>query len=91
MNIAGFIDSPIIQKRDDGNYYWSDQWAKIMQQLIQQLQVNLSDEGYKLPPQTTANVLELDTMQSLGAILYNTDTDKMMVNIAGTFKEVLTT
>ncbi len=56
--------------------------------IIQQLQRNLSDEGYKVPQQPTANITQLNTAQSVGALLYDSDTDELKVNINGTFKVV---
>lgn len=53
MNIPSFQDIPVIVKRGD-DYYWSDEWRNIMQQLIQALQLDASDEGLVAPTQTSA-------------------------------------
>ncbi len=87
MNIPGFLEGRVVDK--DG--FFTPVWREIMRQVLTQLQINFSDEGYLLPQQPTANVVQLNTTKSLGAILYNTDTDKGMINIAGTFKEIVTT
>jgi hypothetical protein len=57
-------------------------------QLVQQLQTNLSDEGYVMPQQTTANIAKLIGAQSVGAFLYDSDTNEFKVNINGTWKVV---
>lgn len=65
-------------------------WYNVLNQLFIQLQSNVSEEGYKVPQQTTANITTLDTAASTSALIYNSDTHKAMVNINGTFKEILT-
>lgn len=60
----------------------------VFSQLISELQNNLSNEGYKVPQQPTANVQLLNTAKSEGALLYDSDTKELKVNIGGTFKVV---
>jgi len=62
--------------------------AGVFAQLISELQQNLSNEGYKVPQQPTANVQSLNTTQSIGALLYDSDTNELKVNINGTFRVV---
>jgi len=62
--------------------------AGVFAQLISELQQNLSNEGYKVPQQPTANVQALNTTQSEGALLYDSDTKELKVNINGTFRVV---
>lgn len=57
-------------------------------QLVQQLQANLSDQGYVMPQQTTANIAQLTGTQSIGAMLYDSDTNELKININGTWKVV---
>lgn len=57
-------------------------------QLVQQLQANLSDEGYVLPKQPTANITALTSAQSVGAMLYDSDANELKVNINGAWKTV---
>lgn len=57
-------------------------------QLVQQLQANLSDQGYVVPHQTTANIAQLTGAQSIGALLYDKDTHELKININGTWKVV---
>lgn len=59
-------------------------------QLVQQLQANLSDQGYKVPQQDSATISVLNTAQSVGALLYDSETHELKVNINGTFKTITT-
>lgn len=62
----------------------------MLQQLITALQSTLSDEGFKLPPLDAATIAQLNTPDSKGAIVYNTTTNKAMVNENGIFKTLTT-
>jgi hypothetical protein len=84
MNIPNFENIKFV----DSNGYLTESWQNIMQQLVTQLQQNLSDEGYKVPQQPTATITTLNTAASKGALLYNSTTDALEVNIAGVFKTV---
>jgi hypothetical protein len=59
-------------------------------QLFTQLQNYLSNEGLKVPLQTTANISELNIDKSTGALLYDQQTHELKVNINGEFKTVQT-
>lgn len=64
------------------------------QQMVSQLQENLSDERYKLPAQPAANVTRLnnavDTNKNTGGILFNSTSKSAMVNTHGSFKNIVT-
>lgn len=62
----------------------------LLGQIITQLQQNLSNEGYKLPQLSTAQITQLNTDKSKTALVYNHETDEAFVNINGTFKKILT-
>lgn len=67
-------------------------WINFMSQLITELQLNLNNEGYRLPPQTTANINDLvDADKSTGAMVYDSDTNEFKVNIAGVWRVVTVT
>lgn len=87
MNIPNFIDSQVINEKG----YLTDTWKQILMHLFTQMQIHLSNEGFIVPQQTSANVTKLNLTKFKGAILYNADTDELIVNKAGTFKNVLTT
>lgn len=84
MMIPNYLNSKMVDEKG----YLTAEWQNFFQQLISQLQGNLSDEGYKLPQQSTTIVDRLDTAASTGAILYDSTTDEAKVNIAGTFKVI---
>lgn len=65
-------------------------WNNFFNQFIGVLQRNLSTEGYLLPQQTAANISSLNTPNSTGALLYDSDNNLLKVNINGTFKTVTT-
>jgi hypothetical protein len=86
MNIPSFDLTHIAN--EDGTVHPK---AKIFfDQLISLLQKNLSPEGYKMPPQDAANIAILNNTDSKTAIVYNTTTNKLMVNENGVFKTVTT-
>lgn len=92
MNIPNYENTPFVN--EDG--YLTDQWSLILQQLITLLQQNLSDQGYQVPQQPTTTINTLITQfnaaplpsQYFGDIIYDSTTDELKVNIAGTFKVV---
>lgn len=86
MNIPNFQNIRMV----DSKGYLTAEWQQLMQQLFTQLQANLSDEGYKLPQQSTSTIVSLNTAASKGALLYDSTTNEFKVNINGTFKIVTT-
>lgn len=86
MNIPNFVNSQFVDK----NGYLTDTWQLILQQLFQALQDNLSNEGYKLPQQPSTTIATLNTAASTGNLLYDSTTDQAKVNIAGTYRVIVT-
>lgn len=92
MNIPNYENLPFV----DDNRYLSDSWSLIMQQLITALQTNVSDQGFQIPKLTTTQINALltqfnasaDPSVYFGDLLYDSTTDQLKVNIAGTFKVV---
>jgi hypothetical protein len=60
----------------------------VLSQLTTQLQQFLSNEGYVVPQQPTTKITALNTTRSIGALLYDSTTNELKVNINGTFKVV---
>ena len=85
MNIPNFEDIPVIVKKGD-DYYWSDEWRFILQQLFQTLQQNAGNEGLVPPSQTTANISIIQPNAQNGTIIYDSTTDQLKGLIAGVFK-----
>ena len=75
----------------DENKEMHPSWKLWFTQLITELQAGASDEGLVAPSQTNTTITTLLTTGPSGALVYNETTNKLMVNIAGTFKEVITT
>jgi hypothetical protein len=87
MNIPNLIKTPFVDK--DG-HLTPTAWG-ILTQIINQMQKNLSNEGYITPQQDTTTITSrLNNSRSTGALLYNSDTNKLMVCENGTFKTVTT-
>lgn len=92
MNIPNFSTSKIVDK--DG--FLTDEWQQIFMQLFSELQNKASNEGVVMPQQASADVTRLESQKSIGAILYDSDTDtfkacvKKVVGttITGEFKEI---
>lgn len=88
MNIPNIppMTTPFINK--DGHV--TEVWYNVLNQLIIQMQENVSNEGYKVPQQSTFNVSALNNTKSIGALLYDEDLHLLKVNINGVFKTVTT-
>lgn len=87
MNIPNFINEKIV--KEDGEL--TDSWKFLLSTLITQMQIHLSEEGFIVPQQTTANINQLNLPKKTGAILYDKDTKQLKVNIDGTFKTITVT
>lgn len=76
--------------------YLTEEWQNILQELFTSLQNNLSNEGFQIPQQTTANIAALETQFAaapnpavyFGNLLYDIDANELKVNINGTFRVV---
>jgi hypothetical protein len=86
MNIPNFVDSQVID--DSGNL--TPIWKQVFMQLFSALQINLGPEGFFLPQQDDTNIVILNNIKSLGSIIYNTTTNKAMINENGSFKTIQT-
>lgn len=62
MDIPNYLNSPIADK--DG--YLTPEWSNIMSQLLTELQLNLSNEGYKLPQLTSDQITMLQSIAAMG-------------------------
>jgi len=72
----------------DSNKGMSLTWLAFFQNLITQMRLNLSDAGYVVPFLTDSEITDLSTTDNVGRIVYNTTTERMMVNNSGTFQNV---
>jgi len=79
--------------------YLTDEWQNVLQALFTVLQRNVSNEGFQVPQQPTANIAKLQSQFAttanpadyFGDLVYDSTTDELKVNIAGTFKVVTVT
>lgn len=84
MNIPSFVNTRIV----DENGILTPEWANIFNQIITELQLNLSNEGYVLPQLATTDIAKLTGTQSIGSMVYDSTTPAMKVNINGVWKTV---
>lgn len=62
-------------------------WLLFFQQLINTLQDNFGSEGVVIPSLTTAQIATLGD-NGIGRIVFNSDTQMMMLNNNGTFQNI---
>jgi hypothetical protein len=86
MNIPNFVNIQLVDK----NGYLTDSARQMFEELFDVLQANLSDESIVTPEQPASKISLLNGDQYKGGLLYNSDTNKLMVNENGTFKTVQT-
>lgn len=84
--IPNIIHSNIVEDKP-----MNDEWYLLIDRLLKVLQQTLADTGIGIPELTNAEIAFLDPTTMGRVIFYNTDSDKYIVNVAGVFKEVLTT
>jgi hypothetical protein len=84
MKVPNFINDPITNEKGE----LTDPWRILLSTLITQMQTHLSDEGIRMPQQSTDNINILETLENKGKVVYDGDTDELKVNINGTFKTI---
>lgn len=63
-------------------------WRKFFEQLINEMQANVSNEGYVVPQLNTDQLNQLSTPDNSGRIVFDSDANVMKINNNGTFKEI---
>lgn len=86
MKIPNFIDTVVVDK--EGRL--TNEFKQILIQLFTQLGINLSDEGFKIPEQTSANISLLNNINSKNRLIVDSDTNQLKINLNGTFKTITT-
>jgi len=89
VNIPNFSNAPIGRTTKGENVYLTPEWSNLLQQLFSELQQNVSNEGYFLPQRDSTTITTLDTTESTGAIIYDSDTNEFKGNVNGTYKVFL--
>lgn len=77
MNVPNFIHDKFV----DENGYLTDGWRLFFNQLINEMNENLSQEGIVMPSQTTANADIIKTDALNGTILYDSTTNELKVRL----------
>lgn len=65
-------------------------WHMFFDQLIQEMQTNLSEEGIYIPTQSTDNISKLQAGNPSTSIISNSDTGDVYLAINGQFKKITT-
>ena len=90
MNIPNFLNARFVDEKG----FLTEQWQQILMQLFSELQNNCSNEGLKVPMQSNAEpekiIDKLNNEKSKSALLYDSDTNKLLISLNGTFKEIQT-
>jgi len=68
----------------------ADKWRIYFETQANYLQRNISQEGFKLPQQNQENLATLNNSNSTGAMLYDSEADAPIVNVAGVNKNMTT-
>lgn len=85
MNIPNYIPEKVITK--DGDF--TAGWMIVIQNLLQELQNNVGNNGFVIPSLTFAQISQL-TNSVNGTMIYDTTNNVLRVNIGGTFKIIQT-
>lgn len=86
MKVPTISNQPIVDK--NGNL--TDQWRTIFNQLLDQMQANVSDQGLIAAKQSTDNINKIASTNMNGAIWYDTTTNTFKVCINGIVKTLAT-
>lgn len=87
MMIPNIPNMPIVEK--DGNC--SPEWWLFFTQLTTELQLNLSNQGFKLPALTTVEINALDPTIANGNMVLDTTLNQMKVALNGAWRVVTVT
>jgi hypothetical protein len=77
-----------VDKLVDENGNVSNIWGSFFQNLITQMRLNLSDEGYVVPAISDDKIAQLNNSNNKMKIIYNTTTSRMMINNSGVFQNI---
>ena len=86
---AVFPNLPRTKQLVDKDGMLTEPWQWYFSQLNRALQNTFTPEGFNLPPQTADNIALLTNSES-GSVLYNSTTNKGMINENGTWKTITT-
>ena len=87
MIIPNYIDAPFVEEKE-GKFYLTDAWKQVLLELFQTLQTNLSQEGFHLPPQPTANlnlIAANPNNTSIPILIWDSTVNQLKINVNGVF------
>lgn len=67
-----FVPTMIRERVVDKDGFLTAPWQGLFEQLLQNMQQSLSDEGFLIPPLTSANISVIQTNASNGTLVFNT-------------------
>lgn len=88
MNIPNFPLSAWISKTGENQYFIHPEVMGVFRQLFIEMQQNLSNEGFSIPQQNTANIaiIGANPAPPIGRIIYNSEAHSFVGNVNGVFK-----
>lgn len=89
MNIPNLphLDDPIT----DQGHKINAGWYRFLQQLVTEMQNNLSQEGIGVPSQGSSNIAKLQSASPSPSLVYNKDEKKYLLPIDGVYQTVTLT
>lgn len=90
MNITNWLTLHDKILNDDNSGRPSEPFHRIFTNLITQLQINLSNEGYIFPSQPQTNIDQLSGEKHIAKIIYDATNKVMKLNNDGNFQEIAT-
>jgi hypothetical protein len=94
MLVPNFVHDKAVNVEPPNEGHFTEQWVIFISQLIDQLQTNLSNEGYVVPGQTTDNISVIaasEQAQNGIRLLVDTDTNELKAIVNGVVKTVTLT
>jgi len=66
-------------------------WYRFFQQLVTEMQNNLSQEGISVPSQSSSNISKLQDASPSPSLVYNQDEKKYLLPVDGVYKTITLT
>lgn len=77
MKIPNYVHDRLV----DENGEITEQWDVLISQLLTELQIATSEEGFVIPTQPTTNITIIETDAQNGTLLYDKDTNQLKVRL----------
>jgi hypothetical protein len=89
MRVPAFLNNTFVDENGD----LTPGWSFLLNQLFNDMQANISNEGFVIPSQTTVNINKLANVSpkiANGTMLYDSDLNVLKVFKNGVFKTITT-